>query len=96
MVVETVLIEGGAGGWKRHKGLNCDGKNKIKFYKKQSVLGSLFATLFCCIAYFAVELTKNKVLSLFFFYYVIQIHLNHLKLTHLHQGSYFCLKCESV
>lgn len=34
MVVETVLIEGGAGGWKRHKGLNCDGKNKIRFYKK--------------------------------------------------------------
>lgn len=45
-------------GGRGHRGLNGDGKNKIKVYKK-TVLGSLFAALFCCIVYFAVELTKN-------------------------------------
>lgn len=73
------------------------GRIKLDFIKNSQYWAlCLFAALFCCIAYFAVELTKNKVLSLCFFYYVIQIHLNHLKLTHLHQGNYFCLKCESV
>lgn len=56
----------------------------------------LSPAVFLCMLYFTTELTKNRVLSLFFFQNLTQIHqLKHLKLTKLHLGNDFCLKYES-